>query len=105
MDKRNGGQRDQHGAQVAEEEEQHPGHEERGHQQLHLQVAERGLDEVGLAEEDLRRAHAGRQAALHVGQRRLQAPGQIDGVGRRLLLDAEDDRRLAPHRRSRHRRA
>jgi hypothetical protein len=34
-------------------------------------VVDRGLDEVGLAEEDARLAHAGRQGLLQVDERRL----------------------------------
>ena len=79
---------------------------------FHLQVVDRRLDEAGLPEGHARRVHAGRQRRLHPSERVLDRPGERDGVGRRLLLDAEDDRRLAfearvaalGRRRERHRR-
>jgi hypothetical protein len=39
--------------------------------------------------------HPWRQRLLDLGERRLDLLGQRDGVGIGLLLDADDDRRLA----------
>ena len=39
--------------------------------------------------------HSGRQRLAHCPQRRLDGAGQLDGIGRRLFLDAEDHRGLA----------
>ncbi|MNQ96758.1 hypothetical protein D3C85_1123760 [compost metagenome] len=92
---RNGRQRNDGGAQRAEEEEQDRRDEHRGADQLALQGADRGLDEAGLAEGHLGSLHAGRQRLAHFPQRRLESAGQLDGIGCRLFLDAEDHRCLA----------
>jgi hypothetical protein len=92
---RDGSQRNQHGAQVAEEKEQHSGHQTASHQQLELQVADRRLNEISLAENHLRRRHALWHAAFQVYQRRFDAFGQVDRIGCRLFLNAQQDRRHA----------
>ena len=58
-----------------------------------MQVVDRGLDEIGLAEKHFRRQHARRQVVFHVRQRRFQTPGEIDGVGIGLFLDTQHHRR------------
>jgi hypothetical protein len=92
---RDGRQRDDGRPQGAQEEEQDHRHEDRGADQLALQRGDRGLDEAGLAEGHARRLHAGRQRRLQPHQRVLDGLRQRDGVGGRLLLDAQDHGRLA----------
>ena len=70
-----------------------PATKNRSHQQLHLQVAERGLDEVGLAENTCGALMPAGRLLPSCRPAPLQAPGQIHGIGRRLFLDAEDDGR------------
>jgi hypothetical protein len=91
----NGRQRDDGRPQRAEEEEQDHRHEDRGTDQLALQRCDRGFDEARLPEGHARCLHAGRQRSLQPDQRVLDGLGQRDGVGGRLLLDAQDDGRLA----------
>ena len=71
------------------------GDHDRGLEQHALDVADRGLDEGRLPELDVGRRHAGRQRLLDFAQRRFDPAGQRDGVGARLLLDADDDGGLA----------
>ena len=83
------------GAHVQQEDEQHDRDHHGGLEQHALDVADRGLDEGRLPELDVGRRHAGRQRLLNLAERGLDLAGQRDGVGARLLLDADDDGRLA----------
>ena len=56
------------------------------------------LDEVGLAEDPPVDRHARRQLALQRVQLAIEPAGHFDRVGARLLLHADDDRRLAAPR-------
>jgi hypothetical protein len=91
------------GARCAQEEVQDHRDEHRGADQLALQRVDGRLDEAGLAEGDTGLAHARGQPLLQFIQRGLDGAGEPDGVGRGLLLDAQDHGRAAV--RSRRRRA
>ena len=93
---RNRGQRDRRRAPVQQEGEQDDRDHERRLEQHALHVADRGLDEVGLPEQDLIGLDArAAGSALSSAQRLLDLAGQRDGVDIRLLLDRDDDRGLA----------
>ena len=92
---RNRGERNQRHAPVAEHRKQHYGHHHSGLRQLSLEVIDRAFNETGLPEGDLRRSQTGRHGLAQFGQRRLDLPRQLHGVGTGLFLYAENHRRLA----------
>ena len=57
-------------------------------------VVDGDLDEVGLAEDAPVDRHARRQLLLELVELAVEPPRQLERVGARLLLDAEDDRGL-----------
>ena len=80
----------------------------RGHQQLDLQVAERGLDEIGLTEDHLRRALIPCGTLPEIGERRFNAlcPGStVSAVGCFWMLRDHRRAALAAIVQNRHRRA
>ena len=92
---RNRGERDDRRAQGAEKKEEDCRNEHRCANQLTLERADRCLDESRLPEGHLRRIHPGRERYLHLFERGFDRASQVNGVRRRLLLNAEDDGRLA----------
>ena len=87
---RNGRERNHRGPKRAQKHEQNHRHKHRGAHELALQGGDRCLDEACLAEGDARRLHAAGQRVLQVRQCGLDAARETDGVGRGLLLDAQD---------------
>ena len=61
-------------------------------------VVDGDLDEVGLPEDPPVDRHPGRQLLLQRVELPIEPRGQLDRVGAGLLLDADDDRRLAAPR-------
>ena len=80
---------------IHQKDEQDERDDHRGFQQDALDVVDRRLDEGRLPKLNVGRGNAGRQRALNVLQSRLDPAGQRDGIGGRLLLDADDHGRLA----------
>ena len=87
-------QGDRRGADVHQEHHDDDDHEAGALDECLEQVVERLLDEVGLPEQIAVDLHALRQRALNVVERRVDALGELQRIDRRLLLDADDDRRL-----------
>ena len=92
---RDRGQRDHRGSPVQQKREQHDGDDEAGFHQDLFDVADRRLDEVGLAEHDLVGLDALRQRRRDLLQRPLDLARQRDRIDVGLLLDRDDDGRLA----------
>ena len=92
---RDRGQRDRRGPPVHQEQEQHDGDDRAGLEQDPLDIADRGLDEIGLAEDDLVGLHARRQRGRDFLQRLLDLARQPDRIDVGLLLDRDDDGGLA----------
>ena len=83
---RNGGQRNEGSAEIGQEQEEDDGDHDRAVAQRFLDVIDRGFDEIGLLEQELRRIDALRQALAHLGQSLLDGTGQFHRIRRRLLL-------------------
>ena len=89
---RNGGQRDGRGAPVQQEGEQHDGDDGHGLEQHLGDVVDRGLDEVGLAEQDVVGLDAVAAASrVSSASALLDLARQADRVDVGLLLDGDDD--------------
>ncbi len=84
--------RDERRAQVAEEHEQNQDHENAALTERGRDVAHGGLDEIRLAEVLLLDHDPGRERRRQVLEHPVDLPRQLEGVGARLLLDAQDDR-------------
>ena len=82
-------------AHVHQEDDEHERDDDGRLDQRLLQAADRGLDEGRLPELDVRRRDAGRQRLLDDLQRGFDLLGQRHRIGARLLLDRQDDGRLA----------
>ena len=92
---RNRGERNHRGSPVQEKGEQHDGDDDAGFHQDLFDVADRRLDEVGLAEDDLVGLDALRKRRRDLLQGPLDLAGQGDRIDVGLLLDRDDDGRLA----------
>ena len=92
---RNGGKRHKRGAQVQQEDEQNHRHDDRCFQQHALHVVDRCLDERRLPELHVGRGNPRRKRALNSLERRLDGAGERHRIGCGLLLNADDDGRLA----------
>ena len=92
---RDGRDRDRRRPHVEQEGEQHDRHDDDGLFQHRLQVGDRELDEPGLAEQDAVRAHPLRQRPRRLGHHALDLGRDLDRIGAGLLLDGDDDGRLA----------
>ena len=86
---------DERGPHVPEEEEEDDQNQDGTVPQRRRHVADRDLDEVGLAEVLLLDDDARGQRALEVGEDAVDLARHREGVGARLLLHAEDHRSLA----------
>ena len=91
-------QRDGGGAQVRQKDQHDDDDEDAAVAQRLDDVVDRDLDEVGLAEDLAVDGHARRQFLLERVELAVEPRGQLDRVGAGLLLDADDDRRLAAAR-------
>ena len=87
---RDGRQRNERRAPVQQEQEQHHGHDDEGLDQDSQHVVDRDLDERRLPEQHVDGGDVLRQDALQIAQRRLDLPGQLEGVGVGLFLNGED---------------
>ena len=92
---RNGHQRDDRGAHIQQEQEQHDRHQNGAIAQGFLDVAHRAFDEIGLLEQELRRFNALGQRLVQCGHGLLDGLGERHAVGARLLLHRQDHGRLA----------
>ena len=86
-------ERDGGGAHVHQEHHHHEDDEAGAFEQRLEQVVERLLDEVGAAKQVLLNLHPLGQGLLDLVERGVDAFGQLERVGARLLLDADDHRR------------
>ena len=78
-----------------QENEQDHGDDDRGLNEDSLDIADRGLDERGLPELDVRDGDPSRHRTLQIPQCGFDLAGQYHGIRRRLLLDADNDGWLA----------
>ena len=92
---RNRHQRNDPGAEVREEQKHDQHDQQAAIPQGQEQIANGGLDEIGLTKQPLVNSHPRREAGLNVIECGVQRTSQFDRVLARLLLDAEDHRRLA----------
>ena len=91
----NGGQRDQAGAEIPEEDEQDDDHPHDAVTNGLADIADRSLDEIRLPKNVRDNGDVLRQALLKLGQRFVDALAQHERVGAGLFLDRKDDRPLA----------
>ena len=84
--------RDQGRAAVAEKEHQDEDDQDRPFDERLRDVADRDLDEVGLAEVLALEPDARRKRAFELGQPGVEGAGERERIRARLLLDREDDR-------------
>ena len=91
----NGGEGNQRGAYVQQEQEQHHSDQNGAVAQGLLHVAHRVLNEIRLLKEKLGRFDACRQALLQLRYGMFDFAGQRHAVGAGLLLHRQNDRRLA----------
>jgi len=94
--KRHGNARDDRGAQLAQEDEDHRHDQGYRQQQLDLHVVHRGADRYRAVGEHRDIQGCG-QRCLQLRQLALDAIDHVDDVGARLALDVEDDRRHLVH--------
>ena len=83
------------GPQVRQEQERHQDHQQRAVAQRAVQVRQRQLDEVRLAEQPRVELHARRQRRLDAVEHPVELGGQRERVDVRLPVDAENHRRLS----------
>jgi hypothetical protein len=95
---RHRGQRDRGGAQIGEEQQHHDDHQNAAVAQRRDDVVDGDFDEIGLPEDLAIDGHALRQFVLEHVELSIQSAGQLDRVGTRLLLNADDHRRFAAAR-------
>ena len=92
---RNGRQRNERRAPVHQEQEQDHGDDDEGLDQNSQHIVDRDLDERSLPKQHVDGGDALRQDALEIAQGGLNLPGQLEGVGVGLFLNAKDDGGIA----------